>query len=271
MRGLDITRGRIVYVSKNDIGDVREWPPPDNESPYVDFDRDRYDQLVEKAMRIRDAIWTNGIASTPDEIPFQDYGCYFCHEERLVFPNATDHDRSDRTKSSSETDTPATATSSDQSLSVEGPTDEQEQPTTFEADGGSDPPVPTEDRLTVLQSDERHVPADLRELDVWVVWDGRSKIALAPWQEGTMYPCEWAAAKDIDPRRSFGKARMVAELPVDTIHDTWPFPDEDDLPERVKPAVLLPHDPPTPPVSFVDLDDVRNPETGAVPKKPQLS
>jgi len=267
MRGLDITRGRIVYVSKNDIGDVREWPPPDNESPYVDFDRDRYDQLVEKAMRIRDAIWTNGIASTPEEIPFQDCGCYFCNEERLVFPDATDHDRSDRTKPSSETDAPATATSSDQSLSVEGPTDEQEQPTTFEADGGSDPPVPTEVGPTVLQSDDRHVPAGLRELDVWVVWDGRSKVALAPWQEGTMYPCEWAAAKDIDPRRSFGKARMVAELPVNTIHDAWPFPDEDDLPERVKPAVLLPHDPPTPPVSFVDLDDVRDPETGAVPKE----
>jgi hypothetical protein len=102
---------------------------------------------------------------------------------------------------------------------------------------------------------------------VWVVWDGRSKVALAPWQEGTMYPCEWAASKDVDPRRSFGKAQMVAELPMDTIHDSWPFPDGDDLPERMRPAVLLPHDPPTPPVTFVDLDDVRDPETGAVPSE----
>lgn len=43
---------------------------------------------------------------------------------------------------------------------------------------------------------------------------------------------EWAAAKDIDPHRSFGRARMVANLPVDTIHDAWPSADEDDLPER---------------------------------------
>lgn len=35
----------------------------------------------------------------------------------------------------------------------------------------------------------------------------------------------------------------------------------------MKPAVLLPHDPPTPPVSFIDLDDVRDPETSAVPKE----
>lgn len=58
---------------------------------------------------------------------------------------------------------------------------------------------------------------------------------------------------------------MVADLPVQELHRTWPFPDEDDLPETVHPAVLLRHDPGPPPVAFVDFDDVRDPATGEVP------
>jgi hypothetical protein len=115
-----------------------------------------------------------------------------------------------------------------------------------------------------ITTESKHVPRDLREFDVWVVWDGQSKLALAPWQEGTMYPCEWAASKNVDPRRSFEKARMVADLPLQEIHHAWPFPDGDDLPDRVYPAVLLPHDPPNPPLTFVDFDDVRDPETGMI-------
>jgi len=108
------------------------------------------------------------------------------------------------------------------------------------------------------------VVAIVGDLDIWVVWDGRSKVALAPWQADTMYPCEWAASKDVNPRRGFQKAKMVAELPLREIHRAWPFPDGEDLPEAVHPAVLLPHDPPDPPLSFVDFDDVRDPETGEV-------
>lgn len=101
-------------------------------------------------------------------------------------------------------------------------------------------------------------------MDLWVLWDGRGKVALAPWQEGTMYPCEWATAKDVDPRQPFEAARMVAELPVEELRRTWPFPDGDNLPEAVHPAVLLRHDPATPPVAFVDFDDVRDSTTGEV-------
>lgn len=269
MRGLGVTQGRLVYVSKNDISDIREWPPPDDTSPYVKFDQSRYDQLVAKATRIRDVIWANGIASTPEDIPFPDCGCYFCKEESLAFPPTTNHDSPEETAPDPESDVSTTAIVSDQSSPDEILADSQERITTTEADGGYESSVAATDGdgTTVLESDTRHVPADLRALDVWVVWDGRSKVALAPWQEGTMYPCEWAASKDIDPRRSFEKARMVAELPVETIHEAWPFPDANDLPERVRPAVLLPHNPPTPPVTFVDLDDVRDPDTGAVPEE----
>lgn len=92
----------------------------------------------------------------------------------------------------------------------------------------------------------------------------RNGIALTPWQTGTMYPCQWAQDKDVDPRRGFEKARMVAELPVEQIHASWPFPDGENLPERVPSAVLLPHKPPAPPITVIDFDDVRDPETGAV-------
>lgn len=54
---------------------------------------------------------------------------------------------------------------------------------------------------------------------------------------------------------------------IDQVHTAWPFPDGDDLPDDVKPAVLLPHDPPNPPITFVDFDDVRDPVTGAVPQE----
>lgn len=76
-----------------------------------------------------------------------------------------------------------------------------------------------------------------------------------------MYPCQWAAERDVNPRTSFERANMVAELPVKHIHDSWPFPDSDDLPKNVKPALLLEHEL-LDPILFVDLDGIRDPQTG---------
>ena len=89
MRGMDVERGKLIYVSKNDIGDIREWPSPDAELPFVEFNKDRYNRLVEKATSVRNQIWTRGIASRPSDIPFEKCGCYFCREESLAFPDAT--------------------------------------------------------------------------------------------------------------------------------------------------------------------------------------
>jgi len=132
--------------------------------------------------------------------------------------------------------------------------------------GSADTESPdAEAEVATVAAGDRLIPSELQSREIWVVWDWDSKVARAPWQEGTMYPCEWAAEKDIDPRRSFEKAKIVSELSVDDIHHAWPFPDE--LPERVEPAVLLRHDPDDPPITFIDLDDVRNPDTGGVPKE----
>jgi hypothetical protein len=76
LKGVD--RGRIVYISKGDM-DVREWP----EDGTLAFDEERYDELLSKADRIRDAIEEHGIAESADDIPFDPCGCFICENETL--------------------------------------------------------------------------------------------------------------------------------------------------------------------------------------------
>ena len=262
MQGLGVEQGKLVYVSKNDLSDIREWPCPDADSSAIQFDESRYEQLVTKAKRIRNQIWMHGIATSEAEIPLEKCGCYFCQEESLAFPDAV-------RPMSDGSGEPTLDTSENGGCMAEetvetGVADSTDQTSSTEAETRDLLDVPDSNDTRILDVDRYHIPAALRDLDIWVVWDGRSKVALAPWQADTMYPCEWAASKDVNPRRGFQKAKMVADLPLREIHRAWPFPDGEDLPEAVHPAVLLPHDPPDPPLSFVDFDDVRDPETGEV-------
>jgi CRISPR-associated exonuclease Cas4 len=80
MRGLQFDRGRVVYLSKGDL-EVRQWP---DDSLFA-FDESRYNALIEKAERIRDAIEAQGIAESAAEIPFETCECYFCSQESLTF------------------------------------------------------------------------------------------------------------------------------------------------------------------------------------------
>jgi CRISPR-associated exonuclease Cas4 len=243
MRGTGASRGNIIYISKNDLKEIRRWPDEGADSEYVQFDEARYTSLVSKAQRIRDVIWSEGIASVESEIPFEKCDCYFCEEESLDIPAEHNKTKSD----------------------TNSQTNERQQPKSVEVDGGA--VVTTRDSADCgrqFKSDGRHIPADLRDRDIWVVWDCQSKIPLAPWESKTMYPVQWASDGETDPRRPYKKAKMVAELPVEEIHRVWPFPDGSDLPERVKPTILLPHEPGDSGIVFVDFDDVRNPETGNV-------
>ena len=56
----------------------------------------------------------------------------------------------------------------------------------------------------------------------------RATIPKAPWETGTVYPVEWAADGDTDPRTSFEEASMIAELPPAELHRNWPFPTDND-------------------------------------------
>jgi hypothetical protein len=80
MAALDADYGQVVYLSKGDM-EVRTWP----EDRLFKFDGDRYYWLVEKAHDIMAAIDENGIAKSPDEIPFERCECYFCSQETLRF------------------------------------------------------------------------------------------------------------------------------------------------------------------------------------------
>lgn len=113
--------------------------------------------------------------------------------------------------------------------------------------------------------DGYHVPEPLKGYEVWVVWaPDLGKTARAPWQEGHMYPADWAEDGPHDPRTAYDRAASVASLSPEQIHTNWPFPPDDPLPSAVKPAVLLPPASAHAGLLFADLDDVREPATGAV-------
>ncbi|MFB6360698.1 MAG: hypothetical protein ABEH59_05190 [Halobacteriales archaeon] len=240
MKGLGADAGQLIYISMADLHDVRTWPP---DGP-MSFDPDRFDAIVDRAMAVRNRILIDGIACSPSEIPFDKCGCFLCETESVEYPEPTnttylgnENDQDELVDRSEETPTPKRQVIE----SIELPSREPQQ----------------------LKSDRYHVPEDLRELELWVLWDDNKKYPLAPWQSGSMYPCDWAEDGEVDPRVCFQRAKMVAELPVEELHRQWPFPDED-LPQVVLPAVLLPHDPTDVPITVVDFDDIRNPETGEV-------
>jgi hypothetical protein len=128
------------------------------------------------------------------------------------------------------------------------------------------------DEKPVAEVDTISIPDELQQWDIWTVWDCEDKTPLAPWQTGHMYPADWGSSTTGDdrPETSFQQARAVADMRPDVIHQSWPFPGGE-LPEQVKPGVILPHEPPIspqpsldPPLMFVDFDNVRDPETGEV-------
>lgn len=243
IQALDADRGRLIYVSMADFTDTRTWPPEPDE--FVDRDDQRFERVVDRAQTVVDEIVANGIAQVPSEIPFYKCDCFLCEKESLMINGGRHLTGSIEGSSSSPDSTSTTAV----------------------ADGGCTPDYET--MLTQLEgcetqpliTDGYHVPSELRDLDLWVVWDTKAKVALAPWQSGTMYPVQWAEESGNDPRRPFEKAQMVSEMPVGRIDEHWPFPRETDLPETIRPAILLEHEPGENPITLLDLDMVRDPKT----------
>lgn len=115
-----------------------------------------------------------------------------------------------------------------------------------------------------VESDCYHIPEPLKAYDVWVVWSPEvGKTARAPWQEGHMYPAEWAASKPDDPRTTYNQASATATLPLSELDDRYPFP-PDAEPETVEPTILIPPAHTDNDLLFVDFDDVVKPD-GTVP------
>lgn len=118
----------------------------------------------------------------------------------------------------------------------------------------------------------RHVPTSLRDREIWAVWTPEfGKTPMAPWATGHMYRAKWGADTPSDerPEAEYEQANMVAEMNPERVHDSYSFPPKDDgddphIPDTLYPTILLPHEPPDPPIMLVDFDDVRDPDTGAI-------
>lgn len=255
MKLFEVDRGQLIYVSLADFTDLRTWPPQSDDATFEEFQSDRFQYVVRKAEAVHRELVRNGIATSPKEIPFDKCGCYLCESESLNLPSFERTSPVERSNGLDNVHTERPVPDHDEERTEQGIDAER-------ADSIEAIQVPGFDDIetTELTVDTKHIPNELQEFEIWVVWNKREKIALAPWQTGTMYPCQWAEDSGFDPRRDFETAEMVAEMPVDQIHDSWPFPDND-LPETVEPAVLLPHDPPDPPILFIDFDNVRNPDS----------
>lgn len=127
----------------------------------------------------------------------------------------------------------------------------------------------------------RHPPTEIRDDVVWVLWDLEHKTALAPWHTGHCYRADWHGklAPDERPETTYETARMYAEIPTQELHRTHPFPttDENDepiddpIPDQVAPTILLPPEGQgterTARLMYIDFDDVRDPETDAIPEE----
>lgn len=104
-------------------------------------------------------------------------------------------------------------------------------------------------------------PGTLAERDWWVIWDydedGRKR-PRAPWLNGHSYPAKWGADVDARPETDYSTAMMWTDLSTSALQKEAPAP-RDDI--DLKPGIILPHDNDND-ILFLDLDDVRDPETG---------
>ena len=125
--------------------------------------------------------------------------------------------------------------------------------------------------MTRATTTGRVVPESIKDMDIWVLWDVENKSPLAPWNHGHMYRATWREGMvddpdvDVDerPERPYRDAKMMADVGPNELHQAHPFP-QGDIPDEVRPTILLPHDPDEPRLMQVDFDDVRDPETGEV-------
>lgn len=121
----------------------------------------------------------------------------------------------------------------------------------------------------------RRIPQDLKDEDIWFIWGLEEKTPKAPWATGHMYPVKWGAGVVSDPtvefterpETDFETAKRWSDFNPKELHSSHSFPDVTDLPSELEPTILLPHDPPEPPIMLVDFDDVRDPDTGEISRE----
>lgn len=159
MRGLGADYGQLVYVSMGDVTDVRTWPPAEEGDPFLTFDEGRYCQIVMRAKAIKEHLVSADLESGPVSVPFPKCDCHLCETETV--PEGAEM-----------------STAPDEKQGADR--DENNVGMTY-----SPVPILATDSLdgcetTPLNTDGYHVPAALREYDIWVTWDCRQKFPRAP-------------------------------------------------------------------------------------------
>jgi CRISPR/Cas system-associated exonuclease Cas4 (RecB family) len=88
MHMVGASRAKLVYIQRTDLAS-QAFPARDDNRHTVDFDRTRFKRLIARAWHVRQAIETHGIATAPDEIPFDRCGCWKCRreDETLALPD----------------------------------------------------------------------------------------------------------------------------------------------------------------------------------------
>lgn len=121
----------------------------------------------------------------------------------------------------------------------------------------------------VIRSDGRRVPRSLHDERLWVMWDMDEKVVRAPWKTGHCYPASWGSNVDADegrPELTYPEVREYTELGPEELDQRYSFPEGP--PDEVRPTIVVPHpgtgNKYTELLGYVDLDDVRDPETGRV-------
>jgi hypothetical protein len=120
--------------------------------------------------------------------------------------------------------------------------------------------------------DGTRVPEELKDRKLWVLWDFREKTPFAPWKNGHCYPTEWNRHLDPDerPEITYDEVKPWIDMTPEELDVKASFPrttmDDEPInqpvPNRIGPTILLP---PYPNrrlrLMYIDLDDVRDPET----------
>jgi len=82
MRATGASQARIVYIVKSAPWDSDE--PIVRQSEPIEYDEERFQNILDKALRIREAVEENGIPKTVAGIPFDRCGCFICENEEVV-------------------------------------------------------------------------------------------------------------------------------------------------------------------------------------------
>lgn len=125
-------------------------------------------------------------------------------------------------------------------------------------------------RTATMTTDGEFVPEEIRDAELWVLWNGESKIPVAPWANGHLWWASWGSDLPAEerPETDYAEAARYADIGIDALLADYWIPPNEPAHERLGPTIILPptglRDDHTARLMYIDFDDVRDPETEEV-------